>query len=166
MKITDIKPYPVVGRHGHAFPWVFIEVETDEGVTGIGEALSFRSSGVLESLSVVRERLMGRDPTRIETIWEQLYRSGVSLPAISGVEMALWDILGKALNAPIHMFLGGKCRDFVDVYVDGFFREAVPAARNPSTKILTPPIRTLSSSKSSRDLKAVILSRISAGNIT
>jgi len=124
VKVTDVRVYPIEGRHWPRFPWLFVEVETDTGVSGLGEALSYRSSGVYESLENVKRRLIGRDPTQIELLWEELYRDGVSLPAISGIEIALWDILGKCLNAPIHSLLGGRCRDKVEVYVDGFFRGA------------------------------------------
>ncbi|MGD0330332.1 MAG: mandelate racemase/muconate lactonizing enzyme family protein [Nitrososphaeria archaeon] len=124
MKITDVRIYPIKGRHWPGFPWIILEIETDEGMSGLGEALPYRSSGVLESLNVIKKMLLNRDPTQIEVLWEKLFREGFSMPAISGVEIALWDILGKKLNAPVYSLLGGRCRDSVEVYVDGFFRGA------------------------------------------
>jgi len=110
VKVTDVRVYPIQGRHWPRFPWLLVEVETDEGIAGLGEALPYRSSGVYESLENIKRRLIGRDPTQIELLWEELYRDGVSLPAISGVETALWDIPSKSLKAPIHSLLGGTCR--------------------------------------------------------
>jgi len=124
LRVTEIKTHRVKGRHWPRFPWLFIEVETDEGITGLGESLHYRSSGVYDSLDAIRSRLVGKDPTEITLIWEELFREGFDTAAISGVEMAFWDILGQSLNAPIHALLGGKCRDRVEVYVDGFFRGA------------------------------------------
>jgi L-alanine-DL-glutamate epimerase-like enolase superfamily enzyme len=124
LKITDVKIYQVKGRHWPNFPWIFIEVETDEGITGAGESLPYRCSGISETLENTKKRLIGRDPTRIEAIWEELFRLGLAPPALSGIEIALWDILGKKLGAPVHTLLGGRCRDSVEVYVDGFFRGA------------------------------------------
>jgi gluconate/galactonate dehydratase len=124
LKITDVKFYPLKGRHWPKFPWIIVEIETDEGINGIGEALPYRSSGVMESLYAIKTVLVNTDPTQIELLWEKLLREGFSMPAVSGVEIALWDILGKKLDAPIYSLLGGRCRDTVEVYVDGFFRGA------------------------------------------
>ncbi|MEM2875788.1 MAG: mandelate racemase/muconate lactonizing enzyme family protein, partial [Candidatus Bathyarchaeia archaeon] len=124
LKLQNIKYYSVRGRHWPKFPWVFVEVETDEGIKGFGEVLPYRSSGVIESLELIKKKLVGRDPTQIESLWEEMFREGLATPAISGVEIALWDALGKSLNTPIHTLLGGRCRDRIAVYLDGFFRGA------------------------------------------
>ena len=126
MRITDVKIWPVKGRHWPRFPMVFVEVETDAsgGLVGLGESLLYKSSGVIESLHQVREYLIGKDPFQIELHWELLYRRGTNSAALSGVEMALWDIAGQACGQPIYNLLGGKCRDRIRVYVDGFFRGA------------------------------------------
>lgn len=124
MKIKAINLYRVKGRHWPRFPWIFIEIATDSEITGIGEALCYRSSGVYESLQDLRSQLIGRDPSQITVLTEEFLRNGMNTSAVSGIEMALWDILGKNLNAPIHTLMGGSCRDTVDVYVDGFFRGA------------------------------------------
>lgn len=124
MKITGIKSYKVKGRHWPRFPWIIVEIETDEGISGLGEALPYRAGGISQAIKGLERNLVGEDPFNIEKIWENAFRQGIPLPAISGVEMALWDIVGKKLGAPIYSLLGGRCREKVRVYVDGFFRGA------------------------------------------
>ncbi len=124
MKITEVRVHPVKGRHWPRFPMVFVEVVTDAGLVGLGEALHYRTSGLIESLRAAGAVLVGQDPFRIEWHWEALYRRGVNVAAISGLEMALWDIVGQACGQPLYNLLGGRCRDRIRVYVDGFFRGA------------------------------------------
>ncbi len=126
MKITDVHVHAVKGRHWPRFPMVFVEIETDTagGLVGLGESLLYRSTGVLESLRELRDYLIGKDPFQIELHWETLYRHGANPAALSGIETALWDIVGQACGQPIYNLLGGKCRERVRVYVDGFFRGA------------------------------------------
>jgi galactonate dehydratase len=124
MKITDVKVHAVKGRHWPRFPMVFVEVETDGGLVGLGESLHYKTTGLVGSLLELREFLIGKDPFQIEYLWELLYRRGVNAAALSGIETALWDIVGQASGQPIYNLLGGKCRDAVRVYVDGFFRGA------------------------------------------
>jgi galactonate dehydratase len=101
MKIESIRPIPVKGRHYPRFPMVFVEVRTDEGVTGLGEALPFQSSGLLQSIQTIGEWIRGRDPFQVERLWEELFRRGADLSALSGIETALWDIVGQVANLPI-----------------------------------------------------------------
>jgi len=110
LKISDVKTYPIKGRHWPRFPWVVIEVTTSDGTTGIGEALLYRSSGVLESIEILGKKILGEDPFNVEKIWEGMYREGANLPAVSGIEIALWDIIGKKLGAPVYNLLGGRRR--------------------------------------------------------
>jgi len=124
MKITDIKTYAVKGRHWPKFPMVFVEVETDEGITGLGESLLYKSNGVIEAIHAMKSLLLGENPLDIERLFEKMLRLGNPEPAISGIEIALWDILGKSLGVPIYRLLGGRCRDRIRVYCDGFFRGA------------------------------------------
>jgi len=124
MKITDIKTYAVKGRHWPKFPMVFVEVETDEGITGLGESLLYKSNGIVEAIHAMKSLLLGENPLDIEKLFEKMLRLGNPEPAISGIEIALWDILGKSLGAPIYRLLGGRCRDSIRVYCDGFFRGA------------------------------------------
>jgi len=126
MKITDVKAFPVKGRHWPRFPMVFIEVYTDEGVVGVGEALAFQATGVLDSVSQIGEWLRDENPLQIERLWERCFRRGAAMAALSGIEIALWDILGQVAGLPIYQLLGGQCHDRVRVYADGFFRGANP----------------------------------------
>lgn len=126
MKITAINTYPVRGRHWPRFPMVFLEVETDDGVVGVGEALAFQATGVLQSIEQIADWLVGEDPLQIERLWEQCYRKGAAMAALSGVEIALWDIAGQVAGLPVYKLLGGPCCDRVRVYADGFFRGADP----------------------------------------
>ena len=122
MKITDVKTYAVKGRKYPPSPMVFIEVETDEGITGLGE--SHPSKGIIEAIHAMKGMLIGEDPFNVEKLYEWMYRQGNSSSAISGIEIALWDIIGKSLGVPIYKLLGGRCRDKIRVYCDGFFRGA------------------------------------------
>jgi galactonate dehydratase len=122
MKISKVEVYQVRGRGWPSYPWIWVEVFTDEGVSGIGE--SAVTEGVVEAIHGLGRRIVGEDPFNIEKIFESAYRRGALVQAISGVEMALWDILGKKLGQPIYNLLGGRCRDKIRVYEDGFFRGA------------------------------------------
>jgi galactonate dehydratase len=126
MKITDVTALPVKGRHWPRFPMVFVQVQTDEGVVGTGEALAFQATGVMASVAEIGEWLRGEDALQIERLWERCFRRGAAMAALSGIEIALWDILGQVAGLPIYQLLGGACHDRVRVYADGFFRGADP----------------------------------------
>ena len=120
MKITDIKPYPVWVGHRNQH---IVKVETDEGIYGWGESgLSSRELAVAGAVKHYREFLIGRDPMRIGGLWQEMYRSqyfegGRALTgAISAIDIALHDIVGKALNVPVYQLLGGKQRDAVPCF--------------------------------------------------
>ena len=120
MKITDIKPYPVWVGHRNQH---IVKVETDEGIYGWGESgLSSRELAVVGAVRHYREFLIGRDPMRIGGLWQEMYRSqyfegGRALTgAISAIDIALHDIVGKALNVPVYQLLGGKQRDTVPCF--------------------------------------------------
>jgi galactonate dehydratase len=120
MKITDIRPLPVwVGTRNQ----LVVKVETDEGIYGLGESgLSGRELAVIGALKHYREFLIGRDPMQIGRIWQELYRSQyfeggrVLLAAQSAIDIALYDIAGKALNVPVYQLLGGKQRDVIPCF--------------------------------------------------
>lgn len=122
LKITGVNVYQVRGRGWPRYAWIWVEVHTDEGITGIGEAAPV--DGVVEALHTLGRKLAGENPFNIEKMFEESVRSGSFLPAISGVEMALWDIIGKKLGTPIYNLLGGQCHERLRVYLDGFFRGA------------------------------------------
>src|SRR5881409_623694 len=104
--------------------FVTLKIETNDGVTGVGDAtLNGRELAVASYLSDhVIPCLIGRDAHRVEDIWQYLYRGAywrrgpVTMSAISAVDTALWDIKGKALNTPVYNLLGGKSRTGVLVY--------------------------------------------------
>lgn len=120
MKITDIKPYPVwVGNRNQ----LVVKVETDEGIYGLGESgLSGRELAVVGALRHFREFLIGKDPMQRGHIWQELYRSQyfeggrVLLAAQSAIDIALYDIVGKALRVPVYQLLGGKNRDRIPCF--------------------------------------------------
>ncbi|MGN5375546.1 galactonate dehydratase [Sphingomonas hankookensis] len=103
--------------------WLFVRVECDDGSVGWGEAsLEGHAEAVAGALDAARDRLIGHDADRIEDAWQMLYRLGfyrggpVLMSAISGIDMALWDLRGRALGVPVHDLLGGRVRDGIRVY--------------------------------------------------
>lgn len=117
MKITKMNTYLVRPR------WGFVEIETDEGITGWGEAVLEGHAGtVLRCVEEMKEYLLQADPSRIEDIWTTLYRAGfyrgggIMMSAISGIDQALWDIKGKLFQVPVYELMGGACRDKMRVY--------------------------------------------------
>jgi galactonate dehydratase len=117
MKITDVKPFPVwVGRRNQ----MLVKIETDKGIYGWGESgFSGRELAVEGIVRHYREILLGKDPTKREAIWQELYRSqyfegGRTITAaLSAIDIALHDIAGKAWGVPVYELLGGKQRDYV-----------------------------------------------------
>ena len=117
MKITEVNAYFVRPR------WGFVEILTDSGLSGWGEAvLEGHAKAVLACVEEDRDYLIGHDPSRIEDIWSTIYRAGfyrgggVLMSALSGIDQALWDIKGKAFNSPCYELMGGRCRDKMKVY--------------------------------------------------
>jgi len=121
MKITDVIAYKIKGRGWPSYPWVLIEVCTDEGISGFGE--STPREGIFEAISQIKKQIMGEDPSDIISLFLKISKRG-SYPFVSGIETALWDIMGKSLNVPLYRLLGGCCRKKIRIYVDGFFRGA------------------------------------------
>jgi len=117
MKIIEVNTYFVRPR------WGFVEIITDEGLTGWGEAvLEGHAAAVLACVQEMKDYLIGADPAKIEDLWTVMYRAGfyrgggVLMSAISGIDQALWDIKGKYFGAPVYELLGGACRDRIKVY--------------------------------------------------
>lgn len=119
MKIVDVRTV-AVDRY------LFVEVLTDEGIKGLGESGAW---GYLEAsaqaVETFKRYLIGQDPRRIEHHWQYLYRwshfrGAAIMGALSAVDIALWDILGKQLGVPCYQLLGGKCRDRARVYYHVF----------------------------------------------
>ena len=128
MKITDIKTFVVDCFRTN---WVFVKVYTDEGISGVGEGtLEYKEKAFLGAVEHIKEAITGLDPHNIERITHDVYRDSywrcgpVLMSALSAVEMALWDIKGKALGVPVYQLLGGKANDKVRIYVNGWFAGA------------------------------------------
>jgi galactonate dehydratase len=121
MKITQIETFLV---RPDSRNYVFVRVQTDEGIYGVGEAYSVGpDDAVVAVIKDFEEWLIGRDPRQIEFLWQLMYNASrfpggvITNAAISGIEHALWDIKGKALGVPVYELLGGKCRDYISIYV-------------------------------------------------
>jgi galactonate dehydratase len=123
VKITAVDPLVVnVGSRN----WLFVVVETDEGLTGVGEgSLPAHPLAVAAAVEEYREYVVGEDPARIQHLWQLMYRrpffrsGAVTLSAMSAIEQALWDIKGKVAGLPVYELLGGRCHDRIRLYVNG-----------------------------------------------
>ena len=128
MKVTDIKTFVVDCFRTN---WVFVKVYTDAGIDGVGEAtLEYKERALIGAVEHIKDYLIGQSPFDIEKHWHNIYRDAywrggaVLMSALSAVEMALWDILGKHLNVPVYQLLGGKVNKKVRIYVNGWFAGA------------------------------------------
>ncbi|MGA9174817.1 MAG: galactonate dehydratase [Thermoactinomyces sp.] len=117
MKITGYQTYLVPPR------WLFLKIETDEGIVGWGEpVIEGRAKTVETAVDELMAYLLGKDPMKIEDHWNVMYRGGfyrggpILMSAIAGIDQALWDIKGKFYNAPVYELMGGACRDSIRVY--------------------------------------------------
>jgi galactonate dehydratase len=131
MKITGIETFIC---DCYRTNWVFVKVLTDEGLYGWGEAtLEMRELTVAQAVKELEPGLLGKNPMDIEDFWFHAYRDAywrggpVLMSAMAGVDMALWDIMGKALDVPVHRLLGGKVREAVPCYLNGWFAPAKTA---------------------------------------
>jgi galactonate dehydratase len=130
LKITDVRT-AMVQVHG---PQAHIRIYTDQGLIGQGESTD-AAIGTPALAHAFRHYLVGRDPLNVDAIWEQLRRSGIFagaqggqyITALSGIEIALWDLAGKALELPIYQLMGGKFRDRVRMYCDSDMRDPMGA---------------------------------------
>lgn len=120
MKITDVKAFPVWVGHRNQ---LIVKVLTDDGIYGLGESgLSGRELAVAGAVEHFAEFLVGRDPMKRGALWQEMYRGQyfeggrVLTAAISAIDMALYDIAGKALGVPVYQLLGGKHRDFIPTF--------------------------------------------------
>lgn len=117
MKITRLTTYRLPPR------WMFLKIETDEGVCGWGEpVIEGRARSVEAAVQELGDYLIGQDPARINDLWQVMYRGGfyrggpILMSAIAGIDQALWDIKGKTLGVPVWQLLGGQVRDRMKAY--------------------------------------------------
>jgi len=156
MKITDVEamvldtgkdyPDPSEASESHGVRFIsLVKVSTDEGITGwsdietqphVGTAIVGAPSGGQIGMESLRAALIGEDPFERERLWQKMYRflayygrQGAGMQMISGVDIALWDIAGKAFNQPIHKLLGAKYRDRVKGYASTLFRPTPDAMK-------------------------------------
>lgn len=131
MKITDVKTAVVQAN----FEWILVRVYTDEGLVGLGEA--YNGAGVAATMHRLKQALVGEDPQNVDWLYQKMIRAasgngstaGIAVNAVSGIELALWDVKGQALNTPIYNLLGGRYRDRLRAYCDcGHGDEPTPAS--------------------------------------
>ena len=141
MKITSVKAYVVNPNLGNSpfvkddWQWTYVVIDTDEGISGWGESSNVPRKGShlsAHGINIVEQVLIGQDPTDIERIWHTIYRHytylgsrGFPTTLLSGIDIALWDLKGKILNRPIYDLLGGKVRENVPLYANGWFDECI-----------------------------------------
>ncbi len=156
MKITNVEamvldtgkdyPDPSVASEAHGTRFIaLLKVSTDEGIVGwadietqphVGKAIVDAPSGGQIGIESLKAALIGENPLERERLWQKMYRflayygrQGAGMKMISGVDIALWDIAGKAFGQPVHMLLGAKYRDTVKVYASTLFRPTPDAMK-------------------------------------
>ncbi len=164
MKITQVRPWHVSGPPADAhdgsakLSYVFVQVDTDAGLTGWGEITTYpgpvANRTIVAALREMDDFLRGEDPTQIEAIWHKLLRAftyvgtrGATTAMISGIDIALWDIKGQALGVPIYELLGGAVRETIPLYthfqyaptVEAMVENAVAEVGRGSRAIKTDP---------------------------
>ena len=121
MKISDVRTV-IVGNPWKN--WIFVVVETDDGLIGVGEATGgFETQPRVAAIQEIKHLVIGMDPRNVHEIFHKLYLTAFLkvTQAMAGIEMACWDILGKSLGVPVYTLLGGKVRDNVRVYANGWY---------------------------------------------
>ena len=126
MRISECKVWLV---EGVKYNWTLLNIRTDEGLTGLGEATNWPGSPLVEAACRhVADLILGEDPTRIDYLWTRLYRdlswlgqAGPLMSAISAVDIALWDIAGKRAGVPVYQLLGGAYRSEIQLYANYWF---------------------------------------------
>ena len=128
MKITEIRPFLC---DAYRTNWVFVKVVTDSGIYGIGEAtLEHNELAVFKAIEQIGAGTIGKDPHAVEAFWHNTYRDSywqggaVIISAMAAIEMAMWDIKGKDLGVPVYQLLGGKVRNRIPCYANGWFASA------------------------------------------
>ena len=141
MKITDVKTAEVRVHH---YLYHYVRIHTDEGIYGTGEA-SHVDGGWRGSTQTMAAQLIGKDPRDVDALFEGIRRSyifrggmsGLAISALTGLEVALWDLAGKAQGVPVYRLLGGKFRDRVRLYVDSAHEDYKERAEDARAKGFT-----------------------------
>jgi D-galactarolactone cycloisomerase len=146
MKIAEIRCYrldaPLQQPFAYSQGWferrgaLLVEVIADDGTAGWGECFGPMTRAMEGAVDFLKPALIGRDPFAIEALWQDMYnrtrdhgRKGIAVEAISGIDIALWDLKGKALGLPVHRLLGGPIRTELQAYATGFYRTRAPGQR-------------------------------------
>jgi D-galactarolactone cycloisomerase len=146
MKITEIRCYLLDAALEQPFAYsqgwferrgaLLVEVIADDGASGWGECFGPMTRAMAGAVDFLKPALIGQDPFAIEALWQTMYnrtrdhgRKGVAVEAISGIDIALWDLKGKALGLPVHRLLGGPIRARLQAYATGFYRTRAPDQR-------------------------------------
>lgn len=126
MKITEVTTY-LVGNEWKN--WLFVRVDTDEGIYGVGEGtLNAFAATVAAAIEELRDAWIGIDPSQVELLLQRMVRDVYSdggqihMAAASAIEVACWDIMGKSVGRPVHELLGGRIRERVRAYANGWYR--------------------------------------------
>lgn len=145
LKIVKVEPILLTGLRASA-PWVFVRVETADGFVGWGEGTNYPGvRPIATAVSTLSSVVIGRNAWNIEAIWQRMYRfmyyngmGGVVLAAISGIDMALYDIVGKKLGVPVYKMLGGLVHEKLRTYANGWVEDLpkTPEAFGAKTKEL------------------------------
>jgi galactonate dehydratase len=142
MRITRIRPWLVTGpspdpaESSPRLSYTFVQVDTDEGLTGWGEITTYPGTianrTIVAALREVGEFLTGEDPCQIEAIWHKLFRAftyvgtrGATTAMVSGIDIALWDLKAQTLGVPIYELLGGRVRETIPVYTHFLYANTV-----------------------------------------
>ena len=134
MKVADVRTFLVDSGDGKN--WLFVKVETDEGIHGWGECYthSDRDQTIEAHVRQMARYLIGRDAYAIKHFTHSMYHDYVAkrgslefYSALSGLEIALWDVVGKRLGTPVYNLLGGRCREKIRVYANGWATGADPS---------------------------------------
>jgi galactonate dehydratase len=126
MKITGVTPWLVKADTSYWGEYLFVEVQTDAGISGWGEITSttkIANRALASMLKQISAQITGEDPSKIERLWHKMFRSftymgsrGAACECVSAIDIALWDIRGKALGLPVYELLGGAVRDEISLY--------------------------------------------------
>jgi len=137
VQITDLEVLRMKAPTEPDNNWLFVRIHTDSNISGIGEgSLQYKDAALAAELQDFGAYLRGKDPFQIEHIWTSLLRrvtwtgGAVTLSAISAIDLALWDIKGKALGVPVYELMGGKVRDRVPLYANGWLTAELKVAQS------------------------------------